>query len=398
MLFKQQEFIPVLLGGDISNYSLARSFYEAYRTKSVIAGKHPIYPTIHTKLTEGYYDENIEDSKTFAQFMQKIDKNYPGQKKIILGNNDNYVRLIIENRKKLGENFIVPYIGEDLFNRLVIKENFYEVCEEAGLDIPKTFIFKCYPSARTSVSLPFAFPVFIKPSDTVSYARHIFAGKKKGYKAENNTELTLILNKICRSGYTGNLIIQEYIPGDDTQMHVITCYSNRKGKVKGISMGRILLQDHSPLLVGNYNAILSEYNPQLCERLARFLEYLGCVGITHFDVKLDPRDGKYKVLELNIRQGRNNYYTTASGLNLARCLVEDYLYNKELPLTIARKPCVCAIVPKYVVYIKDPRLRAKVKKSAWIRPLLMKGDYNLSRLKLHLINDLKQIINYSRYY
>ena len=400
MKFEEHGFLPVLLGGDISNYSMARSFYEAYRVKSIVAGKHPIYPTTDTALIQGYYDENIETGAVFIRMMAEIDRQYPGSKKIILGTNDNYVRLAIENREALSGNFFVPYIGQELYNRLVVKEEFYKLCAEYGLDHPRTFIFACRKGANTDPDLPFPFPVFVKPSDTVLYSKYFFPGKKKGYLLTDRQELQRVLTAVCDSGYPGTLIIQEYIPGDDTAMRVLTCYSDRSGKVKGAALGHILLQDHAPMLVGNYTAILSEDDKALCERFIPFLEALQVVGITHFDIKYDVRDGKYKVLELNIRQGRNNYYTTGSGLNLAVCLVRDYIERQELPLTFADKLCVCAIVPRCLVkkYVRDPELLAKIRQARWIRPLLMPGDINFSRLKKHFLNDLKQIVNYRKYY
>ena len=39
MEFKDREFIPVLLGGDINTYSVARAFYEQYQVKTYIFGK-----------------------------------------------------------------------------------------------------------------------------------------------------------------------------------------------------------------------------------------------------------------------------------------------------------------------------------------------------------------------
>ena len=38
MEFKEREFIPVLLGGDINTYSVARAFYEQYQVKSYVFG------------------------------------------------------------------------------------------------------------------------------------------------------------------------------------------------------------------------------------------------------------------------------------------------------------------------------------------------------------------------
>ena len=36
MEFKEKTFIPVLLGGDINTYSVARAFYEQYQVKSCL--------------------------------------------------------------------------------------------------------------------------------------------------------------------------------------------------------------------------------------------------------------------------------------------------------------------------------------------------------------------------
>lgn len=403
MIFNDKEFIPVLLGGDVSNYSMARSFYEAFKIKSIVAGKQPIYPTTHTKLIDGFYNEKIEEPSIFLSMMNEIDTKFPNKTKILLGNNDNYVRLIIENKDKLSKNFIAPYIDIALFERLIVKEKFYEMCEKYGLDYPKTYVYKCSNNNETSLKLPFPFPVVIKPSDTVKYSKYSFDGKKKGYIAKNNDELINILAIVNASGYNDSLIIQDFIPGDDSNMRVITCYSNKLQEVKGIAMGHILLEDHAPMLVGNYAAMIGEYDQSISDKMVKFLQSIKFTGICHFDIKYDTRDHKYKVLEMNIRQGRNNYYTTGCGLNLAEYLVNDYIYKKDMPLKVAEKECINSIIPKIILfkYIKDKDLLIKVKKAIknkhWIRPLLMKGDYNIARLLYHLKSDIISCYNFNKY-
>jgi hypothetical protein len=92
-----------------------------------------------------------------------------------------------------------------------------------------------------------------------------------------------------------------------------------------MSGGQILMHDRTPELIGNYNAICGARDDGLMQTLAAFLEKIGFTGICHFDIQYDRKRGGYVVFEINIRQGRSNYYMTASGMNYARLLAEDYL-------------------------------------------------------------------------
>lgn len=49
--FTEREFIPVLLGGDINAYSVARAFYEEYQVKSLVFGKYQTGPRTAARLS-----------------------------------------------------------------------------------------------------------------------------------------------------------------------------------------------------------------------------------------------------------------------------------------------------------------------------------------------------------
>lgn len=49
--FTEREFIPVLLGGDINAYSVARAFYEEYQVKSLVFGKYQTALRIAARLS-----------------------------------------------------------------------------------------------------------------------------------------------------------------------------------------------------------------------------------------------------------------------------------------------------------------------------------------------------------
>ncbi len=50
MNFKERDFIPMLFGGDINTYSVARAFYERYKVKSYTFGKFATGPVTRAEL------------------------------------------------------------------------------------------------------------------------------------------------------------------------------------------------------------------------------------------------------------------------------------------------------------------------------------------------------------
>src|SRR5699024_5938737 len=112
---------------------------------------------------------------------------------------------------------------------------------------------------------------------------------------------------IKNSGYRDELIIQDYIPGDDTYMWDSVLYLNSKSKTELVTFGQVVLQEHTATAIGNYTSVLTRYNEEMMKKLQQFLETVGYVGFANFDIKYDERDGKFKIFEVNIRQGRSSY-------------------------------------------------------------------------------------------
>ena len=163
------------------------------------------------------------------------------------------------------------------------------------------------------------------------------------------------IEDIYASGYSDKLIIQDMIPGNDEYMRVLTCYSDRNHKVKMMCLGHVLLEEHTPLGLGNHALIITEPNDALMEKVKNLLEDLNYTGFSNFDIKYDTRDGKYKFFEINCRQGRSNFYVTNSGFNVARYFVEDYVYEKEIPFKTAQEEYLWTVLPNAVAfkYVKD---------------------------------------------
>lgn len=358
------DFLPVILGSDDNAYGVARSFNEQYGIKSIIVTKGILLPTANSKIIEKIIVGNLTDDEVFAPALMKIAKELKtrAKKLLLVASNENYVELCILNRAILEEDYILPFISKEMMDEIIYKENFYAICEKHGLDYPKTLIFK--KGMDPYMDLPFEFPVVVKASDSVSFFNAQFEGKKKAYVIKDREEFVKAINAIYNSSYVLNLIVQDYIPGDDTVMRVMNAYVDRNHKVRMMTLGRIVLEDYTPELIGNYVGIVSEYNQELYDKYSAFLEDLGYTGYANIDLKYDRRDGKMKIFELNIRQGRSSYFVTASGYNFSKYLVEDRIYERDNPVEYGKGEILWHSIPEDLLlkYTTDPELKKQVER------------------------------------
>ena len=392
-------FVGIVLGGDMNSYAVARAFYEKYKIKTIILGQRPLFFVKYSKLTECYFNENILESSCLIEELTKIDKLYPDKKKILFANTDYYVELMIKNRNKIlniSSNFIVPTIDYDLFKTLFNKDSFYELCSKYNIETPKTKAFDLKVDDPKKFDIPFTYPIFMKPSNTDVYSRLTFEGRQKGYKINNYEEFLETINYI-KKYYDGKFIIQEYIESYDDDMYVYTFYVNSKHKVEVATGGKILMHDRSPKLIGNYNAIKNAYSKELSLELKDFLEKIKFTGICHFDIIYDRKREKYVILEINIRQGRSNYYTLASGVNLASFIVNDYIYHENSEFSIANKEFTVSIPPKFILKYFLKKNHEDVEIKNFHRFCLASYDLNLMRLIYHLRWDYHIVRDYIKY-
>ena len=77
------------------------------------------------------------------------------------------------------------------------------------------------------------------------------------------------------------MIIQNFIPGDDTYMRVLTNYSDKHGKVKMMCLGHVLLEEHTPHGLGNHAVIITEHNEELQRQFKTLLENIGYTGFSN---------------------------------------------------------------------------------------------------------------------
>lgn len=396
-----QPFIPIIIGTDINAYNMAISFHEEYNIKPILVGKEEMSFTKWSNIIEHIeIHSNLWDKTAFVEVLAQVAEKYKvaGKKLLLIGTNDFYVRLIIENAVALKKMYVFNYMSEELMNNLLVKSNFYKLCEEHGIDAPKTYYYSCLKKEPFKEEV--LFPLIIKPSNGVQYYKNKFPGQQKVYRVENWVELNDVLDQVNASGYVDDLIIQDYIPGDDTYMWDSVFYMSSNGKAQLSTFAQVVLQEHTVTAIGNYTALITRYNEEMMKKLQHFLEAVDYVGFANFDLKYDERDGKFKVFEVNIRQGRSSYYTTALGHNMARYFVDDIIYNKEKSLTLLNEHYLFTVVPKIVLkkFVHNKEIQKEVRQllreGKWGNPLFYKKDTHLKR-KFFLL--VRQFNYYKKY-
>jgi D-aspartate ligase len=169
-------------------------------------------------------------------------------------------------------------------------------------------------------------------------------------------------------------------------------------------LGHVLREEHTPHGIGNHAVIITEHDEQLEQRFKALLEDIGFVGFSNFDIKYDQRDGKFKVFEINTRQGRSNYYVTGAGFNVAKYFVEDRVYEKDLPFEVATEEHLWMVVPKGVAfkYIRPQEYRDRMTKlfaaGKVVNPLLYDKDNAFGRMLKIRKNLLGHYYKFNKYY
>lgn len=364
MGYGNDDFIPVILGTGLGAYATARALHEAYGVRSLALGRAPLGETAHSAIIDVRVHAGFDHPDVVVAALHALADEFGGRTRVLFASVEYYTNVVIGRRDELEADYAIPLVDAAVKRRIIDKADFYRTCAELGVPHPQTVVVDPQAAGEASLGddLPFGYPVILKPSDTDTYPRLSFEGQQKVYLVADARQLRQVVARILAAGYTGDLIVQEYLAGDESVMRVANTYSDRTGTMRLASLGQVALTEWNPRLVGNNNAIVSVHDEPLTASLRRFLDGIGYVGAANFDVMRDRRTGVDKLLEVNLRTGATAYYATAAGGNIPRCTVEEYVYGRTPEDTVTTEERLWVNAPYPVVdRFVPPSLRARVR-------------------------------------
>ena len=345
------DFSVLILGSDANAYYMARACFEAYHKKAHLIAKNRLAFTKFSNILTIEYHKDLWEEKAFIKILNNYAKNKK-EKILVISTNETYSLFLARNQKKFASNLVFFKQNEKIIKSLINKENFYKTYKNSVLNFPETY----YIDVLKNTILPtMNYPVILKPANVVQYNHIEFEGKKKIYKIFSEKELQETISIIKKSGYNDRMILQEFIPGNDSYLFDSVVYVDTNGKVKVISFAQIGIQERKKSMVGNAAALINGLNTfdgnveETKSNIIKFMEKLGMNGFFEIDMKYDDRDKKFKVLEINARQGRCSYYLVPLEANLVQIMVDDLIFHKELIFKDLKDKILLSFIPKSVL-------------------------------------------------
>jgi predicted ATP-grasp superfamily ATP-dependent carboligase len=112
-------------------------------------------------------------------------------------------------------------------------------------------------------------------------------------------ELRAFTKRVWAAGAT--LLVQDDIPGGPERIYFVGGMYDERSRPHQLYIGQKLLQ--YPTYVGSTSAARLVWEPGVLEACNRFAEGAGLIGLVDIEFKYDSRDGKFKLIEVNPRNG-----------------------------------------------------------------------------------------------
>ncbi|MDD7384244.1 MAG: carboxylate--amine ligase [Actinomycetaceae bacterium] len=412
MLKAHRPFQPVILGGDIGAYALARELNDSFGCTSILVTAYYPRAIQESRILTRRYFKRANEAEPLAheliRIAQGIRRKQPTLPLLLLANTDWRIDALSRFRPQLEDYYIVPIPQRRTIDQVINKQNFARIAHSVGMRVPTTF-YQDFSHADDSAWQPkplpndMSFPVVAKPADSSTYEQLSFPGRQKVYRIENQDQLDRLWQALRRAGFRSTFLAQQLIPGDDTCMYSVTAYVDRRGTVTMMSAAHVLLQEHHPAMLGNPCAMITEPLPELTEPAQRFLQRVDYHGFANFDVKRDARDGTFYFLEINPRIGRNSYYCVGAGINPMDVLVDDVIDEKQRPEGRADRLSLYTLVPRFLLrrYVQPDTWRtisSLYRSGNVVNPLHNPRDASLKRRRRIMAIELGLVKKFRTYY
>lgn len=239
----------------------------------------------------------------------------PVGKPVLLSQSDQYVMCMSRNREELQAYFRFVLPEHELLEDLVRKDRSVRYVAEKGLRVPETYIGSKNDRVEEIV-VRVTFPCVVKPVDSFSVN---FGAKVLTFSDKESLELFLR----NRPELLGNIVIQELVPGGDSNIYQATCFRQKGANEWPIFTMRKIRQYPAGFGITSYG--ISESVPPLEKIVREFLLTINYQGFISIEFKKHLQTGEWFFIEANPRLPYYHALIHDSGINFPYMYYENAL-------------------------------------------------------------------------
>jgi D-aspartate ligase len=285
--------VPVLIfGAHIAALGVLRTLsrrgipcYVVDDTTNIISRSRWYRPTVPT-LVES------PDSAALAAFLERLDL----PRAVLIPCSDQWALAVAGLPPELRERFPASVSPREAVEQFVDKDRFRALVAELGIPHPRTLPIS-QPSDLDQASEDDLAHGFLKPTESQRNNRRFGT---KGFFVHSRAEAEELVRQASAAGIT--FMLQEWIPGDPSKTFLIDGFVDRTGAIATMVARRRVRMD-PPRLANTCSDVtipIRTLEPVL-PSLRRLFEATAYRGIFNVEFKLDERDGRFKIIEINPR-------------------------------------------------------------------------------------------------
>jgi len=306
----------VVIGGDYQGLGIVRSLGRMGVPVCVIDDEHSI-SRFSRYATHSVRVPDLRQEEPTVATLLRIGRSLNLQGWVLFPTRDEIVAALARNRSTLSQVFRVPVPEWDTVYWMLDKRNTYQLAKQLNIPFPKTWS-PLTEEALDEIDSPF--PLVLKPA----IKEHFFyATKAKAWRVNSRSELHLMFRRASALTGASEVLIQDMIPGDGRQQFSY-CAFFKDSKAIGSMVTRRRRQH--PHDFGRASTFVETVDLPALEALSsRFLRNINYYGLVEVEFKLDPRDGQFKLLDINARTWGYHALGSHAGVDFPSLLYRDQL-------------------------------------------------------------------------
>ena len=306
----------VVVGGDYQGLGIVRSLGRRGIPVCVVDDERSI-ARFSRYATHAVSTASLRDEQQTVDIVSDIGRRLGLDGWVLYPTRDETVAAFSRHRDRLARQFRVPTPAWSTMQWVWDKRNTYRLAETLDIPTPRTWYVD---SVEALEQIPGDGPFALKPAIKEHF---IYATKAKAWRASTRAELKPLFERAAAHVGSGEVMIQDLIPGGGEQQFAFCAFF--KGGRSLASMVVRRTRQHPPEF-GRASTFVEAIELPILETLSeRFLRAIDYYGLVELEYKLDPRDGAYRLLDVNGRTWGYHTLGTGAGLDFPYLLFADQM-------------------------------------------------------------------------